>query len=101
MAFTGNFMCTSFKVEILSAHHNFNTTNPAKSANTQDTFYMALYTSSATLTAATTAYTTSGAVVVANGAGYSGDQFLVRLIDVKDTQDWGILYFYYELVKID
>ena len=48
-----------------------------------------------------TAYTTSGAVVVANGAGYSGDQFLVRLIDVKDTQDWGILYFYYELVKID
>lgn len=69
MAFTGNFMCTSFKVEILSAYHNFNTTNPAQTVNTQNTFYMALYTSAATLTAATTAYTTSGEV--ASGGGYT------------------------------
>ena len=90
MAFTGNFMCTSFKVEILSAYHNFNTTNPAKSANTQDTFYMALYTSSATLTAATTAYTTSGEV--ASGGGYTtaGQSMTVSNVpnSVSGTTAW-------------
>lgn len=48
-------MCTSFKVELLTATHNF--TN-----GTGDTFKIALYTSSATLGASTTAYTTSGEV---------------------------------------
>jgi hypothetical protein len=48
-------MCTSFKVEILQAVHNF--TNPGG-----NTFKIALYQSSATLGAATTAYTTSGEV---------------------------------------
>ena len=37
-------MCTSFKVELLSGGHNFNTANVARSANTQDSFKMALYT---------------------------------------------------------
>ena len=37
MAFTGNFMCTSFKVEILKAVHNF--TN-----STGNTFRCAMYT---------------------------------------------------------
>jgi len=46
-------MCTSFKVEILQAVHNF--TNPGG-----NTFKIALYQSTATLGAATTAYTTSG-----------------------------------------
>ena len=55
-------MATSFKVEILSSYHNFNTTNPARSANTQDVFKIALYTSAATLDATTTAYTTSNEV---------------------------------------
>ena len=50
-------MCTSFKVDILSGGHNFNTTNRALSSNTQDTFKIALYTSSATLGASTTQYT--------------------------------------------
>jgi hypothetical protein len=52
MAFTGNFMCTSFKKELLLGAHDFD-------ASSGDTFKMALYTSSASLTAATTAYATT------------------------------------------
>ena len=55
MAFTGNFLCTSFKQEILQAVHNF-------TASTGDTFKLALYTNSASFTAATTAYTASNEV---------------------------------------
>ena len=54
-------MCTSFKVGILSADFDFGT-------GTAQTFKIALYTSSATLSAATTAYTTSNEV---SGTGYS------------------------------
>jgi hypothetical protein len=61
-------MCTSFKVDILSGGQNFNTTNIARSSNTQDVYKIALYTSSATLDATTTAYTTSNEVV---GTGYT------------------------------
>jgi hypothetical protein len=45
MAFSGNFMCTSFKEELLEGKHDF--------TNGQDTFCIALYTNSATFTAAT------------------------------------------------
>ena len=55
MAFSGNFMCTSFKQEILQGVHDF--TN-----GTGSTFKLALYDNTATLNAATTAYTTSGEV---------------------------------------
>ncbi len=61
-------MCTSFKVELLSGGHNFNTTNVARTVNTQDTFKIALFTSAATLGATTTAYSTSNE---ASGTGYS------------------------------
>ena len=61
-------MCTSFKVELLSGGHNFNTANVARAVNTQDAFKLALYTSSASLGAATTVYTTSGET---SGTGYS------------------------------
>ena len=54
-------ICTSFKVEILKAVHNF-------TASTGNTFRLALYTSSATLGASTTAYTTSDEVT---GTGYT------------------------------
>lgn len=54
-------MCTSFKVELLTATHNFTT-------STGDVFKIALYTSSASLDATTTAYTTSNEVV---GTGYT------------------------------
>ncbi len=62
MAFTGNFMCTSFKVEILKGVHNF-------TASSGNTFKLALYTNSASFTAATTAYTTANEV--ANSGSYS------------------------------
>ena len=42
-------VCTSFKSELLQGTHNF-------TATTGDTFKIALYSSSATLSASTTAY---------------------------------------------
>ena len=54
MAFTGNFMCTSFKRELMTATHNFSTGG--------NTFKLALYTNSASFTATTTAYTSSNEV---------------------------------------
>jgi len=62
MAFTGNFMCTSFKQQILQAAHDF-------TASTGDTFKLAMYDNSASFTAATTAYTATNEV--ANSGTYS------------------------------
>jgi len=62
MAFTGNFMCTSFKTELLRAVHNF-------TASSGNTFKLALYTNSASFTAATTAYTATNEVP--NSGSYS------------------------------
>jgi hypothetical protein len=62
MAFTGNFMCTSFKVELMQAVHNFTTT-------TGNVFKLALYDNSASFTAATTAYTSTNEVP--NSGSYS------------------------------
>ena len=62
MAFTGNFLCTSFKTELLKGVHNF-------TATTGNTFNIALYDNSASFTAATTAYTTSNEI---SGTNYSG-----------------------------
>jgi hypothetical protein len=55
MAFTGNFMATSFKQQVLEAVHDFRLTGG-------DTFKLALYDNSASFTAATTAYTTTNEV---------------------------------------
>ena len=60
MAFTGNFMCTSFKQELLTGSHNFTTG--------QHTFKLAMYDNNASFTAATTDYTTSNEV---SGSGYT------------------------------
>lgn len=60
-------MCTSFKVELLKGVHAFGT-SVIRAATTADTFKIALYTSSASLDAATTAYTSSNEVV---GTGYT------------------------------
>jgi len=54
-------MCTSFKQALLDGEMDF-------SSDTAQTFKIALYTSSATLSAATTAYTTSNEV---SGTGYT------------------------------
>jgi hypothetical protein len=52
-------MCTSFKKELMEAKHNFLNSGG-------NTFKIALYTSSATLSAATTAYSTTNEVVGTN-----------------------------------
>lgn len=54
-------MCTSFKKELMTGTHNF-------TASTGNTFKLALYTSSATLGATTTAYSATNE---ASGTGYS------------------------------
>ncbi len=61
MAFSGNYMCTSFKKELLEGLHDFN-------ASGGNTFKLALYTSSATLNASTTAYATTNEI---SGTGYT------------------------------
>ena len=61
MAFTGNFMCTSFKVELLKGLHDF--------TNGNDQFKIALYDNSASFTAATTDYTATNEV--ANSGTYA------------------------------
>ena len=64
MAFTGNFMCTSFKKELLYGVRDFDLANV-------DNFKIALYDNNASFTAATTAYTAtdevSGTNYVAGG----------------------------------
>lgn len=54
-------LCTSFKVELMTATHNF-------TASTGNTFKLALYTSSATLGASTTAYSATNE---ASGTNYT------------------------------
>ena len=61
MAFSGNFLCTSFKVELLQGVHNF-------SSSGGNTFNIALYDNNASFTASTTAYTTSNEI---SGTGYT------------------------------
>ena len=61
MAFTGNYMCTSFKQQLLQAKNDF-------TASSGDTFKLAMYTNSATFDASTTDYTATNEV---SGTGYS------------------------------
>jgi hypothetical protein len=95
MAFSGNYMCTSFKVELMKAVHNFTT-------GTGNTFKLALYDNTPSFTAATTAYTASGEV--ANSGTYSaggghpsdvdvsvgGDRNLAKLHGPLDPSDQDI-----------
>lgn len=71
MAFSGDFMCTSFKVELMRAVHNFTT-------GTGSTFKLALYDSSASFTAATTAYTATNEVA-ASGTYTAGGGTLTNV----------------------
>jgi len=57
-------ICNSFKVEILKAVHNF-------TASSGNTFNLALYTSSASLGAGTTAYSSSNEISNTSGSAYS------------------------------
>jgi|TARA_R100000149_G_C5879977_1_gene144746 hypothetical protein len=64
-------MCTSFKKELLEAVHNFKNSGGS-------TFNLALYTSSATLNASTTAYTTSNE---ASGTNYTAKGASLTRVD--------------------
>lgn len=75
MAFTGNFMCTSFKKELLFGVHDFD-------ASTGDTFKIALYTNSATFDASTTAYTATNEV---SGTGYTAGGGTLANVDPTST----------------
>ena len=57
-------IANSFKQEILEAEHNF-------TASTGNTFKIALYTSSATLSASTTAYSSSNEITNSSGTTYT------------------------------
>ena len=68
-------MCTSFMGELLTATHNFGTA-PTRGASTADTFKAALYLTTATVNASTTAYSAtnevSGTNYTAGGETISG-----------------------------
>jgi len=65
MAFSGNYMCTSFKKELMQAVHNFNSAGG-------NTFKLALYDNSASFTAATTAYTSTNEVAASGSYSAGG-----------------------------
>ena len=70
-------ICNSFKQEILVEGHNF--------TNGTDQFKLALYTSSASLGASTTAYSTSNEITNTSGSAYSpGGQNLTSVTPTLD-----------------
>ena len=72
-------ICTSFKQELLVGTHNF-------TATTGNTFKIALYTSSATLGAGTTAFTTSNEITNTSGTAYtSGGATLTSVTPTTDS----------------
>lgn len=76
MAFTGNFMCTSFKVELLKGLHDF--------TNGNDQFKIALYDNSASFTAATTDYTATNEVS-ASGSYSAGGGTLTNVTPTSSS----------------
>ena len=70
MAFTGNYMTTSFKLDLLNGKQAFGTT-VTRASTTADTYKIALYTSSATLDASTTAYSSTDEITNTSGSAYT------------------------------
>ena len=71
-------ICNSFKQEILVGTHNF-------TASSGNTFKLALYTSSASLGAGTTAYSSSNEISNASGSAYSaGGKTIVSVTPALD-----------------
>lgn len=89
MSFTGNFMCTSFKQELLLGVHDFRVGG--------DTFKLALYDDNATFTASVTQYTATnevpntgsyaagGGSLVNNGTATGGTTAFVDFEDLSFT----------------
>lgn len=75
-------MCTSFKAEILLAVHDFRATGG-------DTFKLALYTSSASIDANTTAYTASNEVSGTNYSAGGGSLSNLGVVTSNNTASTG------------
>jgi hypothetical protein len=76
MPFTGNYLCTSFKVGLLGASFDFATP-------TTDVYKIALYDNAAAFDASTTAYTTDNEVVA---SGYTaGGEVLTPTVSYDGT----------------
>jgi len=71
-------MCTSFKKELLEAKHNF-------LLSSGNTFKIALYTSSATMSASTTAYATTNEISNTAGSAYSAKGNTLTRIDPSSS----------------
>jgi hypothetical protein len=80
MAFTGNYSCNTLRSGLANGTINFAT----------DTFYLALYTNTATLNASTTAYDTVGE---ATGGNYvAGGQVVTATIGTESTASGSTTY---------
>ena len=80
MAFTGNYSCNTLRSGLANGTINF----------ASDTFYLALYTNSATLDQTTTAYTVIGE---ASGGNYvAGGLVVTATIASQDTASGSITY---------
>ena len=76
-------MCTSFKAELMLAVHDFRATGG-------DTFKLALYTSSASIDANTTAYTTSNEVTGTNYTAGGGTLTRLGVVTSNNNASTGV-----------
>jgi len=72
-------LTTSFKIELLNGHHALGT-SVVRGATTADSFKAALYLTTATINASTTAYTATGEV--------SGTNYVAGGVDLTGSPDW-------------
>jgi hypothetical protein len=79
MAFTGNFTCNTFKTGLMNGTFNF----------TSGSFYLALYTNSASLNEDTTAYTATGE---ASGGNYVAGGNLLTIAQVPTVGNGGTAF---------
>lgn len=80
MAFTGNYSCNTLRSGLANGTINFST----------GTFYLALYTNSATLDATTASYTSNGE---ATGGNYvAGGQVVTATVTTTGTTSGGTTY---------
>jgi hypothetical protein len=83
LAFTGNWACNTFKTGLMNGTFNF----------TSGTFYIALYTNSATLDETTTAYTTTGEVVA---TGYTAGGNLLTISQAPTVGNGSVAYISFD-----
>ena len=80
MSFTGNFSCNTLRSGLADGTINFAT----------DTFYLALYTNTATLDQTTTAYTATGE---SSGGNYvAGGQAVTATVSSQTTSNGSVTY---------